>query len=502
LPGARSGGRGAFLPATTALAAIGLGWLGETRRGLLLASAGLILSVSNLSVIEAHPTWAQVSSIAAPPLFAGLAAAALVPLRASLVCTLGGLLAGPARLIFYDPFRDPECTECFRQAALLFPDTGLAKLLGLVGAGLVMLGLVLGVRRGAHRFLIVVALLTVLVAARSWAGMPAEGASLFLVVPVAIAITLDIGAVIIQRQRLAGLAEALRAGVRAERTLRVLMDDPDLRVDYRGPSQTAAHFVDADGAPSATSTSRVVTEVKGPGGVIARIHSDPNRGPASAFTEGLSPEVRLGLEQEQMSAVLASQARELAESRERLVRRGDAERRALERDLHDGAQQHLLALGFDLQVALASVALPDADRRALEECRSEARAALDDLRDLSHGLYAPLLATSGLLPALRALARTTPVDVLIEGDWEARPPRDVERACYLVVADLARRSTSPLRVSGRHSAGPAPTFTVMIAGSSCPPDRVLEQRVAALGGSMRHSVDGADLTTEVVLPCA
>jgi len=500
LPGAASRGQTALLPATTALVAVGLGWLGELRRGVLVASAGLTLTAGNLAVIDAHPTWAQAASVAAPPLFAGLAAAALLARIPSLVSALGGLLAGPVRLVFYDTFRDPQCASCYPQAALLLPDPAMAKVLGWTGAALVGFALVLGLRRGPHRGLIVVALLTVVVTASSWASLPADGPSLFLIVPAAIAAGLDVGAAIIQRQRLAGLAEALRTGGRTERVLRNLLDDPDLRIDYRRPDARPAVFVDADGSASSGSGDRVVTEVHGPRGVIARIHTDPSRGSLDGLADGLSPEVLLGLEQEQLSAVLASRARELADSRERIVRRGDAQRRALERDLHDGAQQHLLALGFDLQVALASPALSADDRAALDQCRSEARAALDDLRDLSHGLYPPLLATSGLVPALRALARTAPVEVVIVGDWGPRPPSEVERACYLVVADLARRSAGSVQVSAVRAAGPVPSFTMTVLGSSCPPDRALGQRVVALGGSLRQSADGAR-AIEVVLPC-
>lgn len=500
LPGAGSPGQGALLPAATALSAAGLGWLGETRRGVLLASAGLVMAVSSLAVIQAHPTWTQAASIAAPPLFAGLAAAALLDRIPSLISVGGGLLAGPARLIFYDPFRDPRCPSCFRQAVLSLPDPGIARVLGWAGGALVIIALILGLRRGPHRVLIVVALLTLCVAATSWAAMPSEGASLFLVIPAAVAAGRDVAAAIIQRQRLAGLAEGLRAGGRAERTLSKMLGDPELRVDYRRPDVQPTAFVDANGSPAADSGGRVVTDVRGPAGVIARIHTDPAQGAMDGLADGLSPEVLLGLEQEQLTAVLASQARELAASRERLVRRGDAERRALERDLHDGAQQHLLALGFDLQVALASPALSPDERTALDECRAEARSALDDLRDLSHGLYPPLLATSGLPPALHALARATPVDIVIEGDWGPRPPREVERACYLVVADLARRSTGTLQVSGVHSSGPQLSFTMTVTGSSCPPERVLEQRVAALGGSIAHPVGGPGVI-EVVLPC-
>jgi GAF domain-containing protein len=127
---------------------------------------------------------------------------------------------------------------------------------------------------------------------------------------------------------------------------------------------------------------------------------------------------------------------ELVASRARIVAAGDEARRRIERNLHDGTQQRLIALGLDLQRARA--AIPDDQREthsALVSVEQDLEAILVDLRELSHGLHPQLLSRLGLGPSLRALARRSPIPVQLDVDLPERPAASVETAVYYVVAE-------------------------------------------------------------------
>ncbi len=128
---------------------------------------------------------------------------------------------------------------------------------------------------------------------------------------------------------------------------------------------------------------------------------------------------------------------ELIASRARIVTAGDEARRRIERDLHDGAQQRLLALGLDLQRVRASV--PDdqpGTRLGLEQVERDLELALEEVREISRGLHPASLARVGLARSLRALARGSPVPVEIDIDIVERPPEPIEIATYYVVSEV------------------------------------------------------------------
>jgi signal transduction histidine kinase len=122
---------------------------------------------------------------------------------------------------------------------------------------------------------------------------------------------------------------------------------------------------------------------------------------------------------------------ELRASRKRLVTAQDEERRKLERNIHDGAQQQLVALKLRLRIASGTAEEdPAATKRALAELGEATQAALDDLRDLARGIYPPLLADQGLVAALQAQANKSPIDVRVRADAIARYPQEIEAAVY------------------------------------------------------------------------
>jgi signal transduction histidine kinase len=132
---------------------------------------------------------------------------------------------------------------------------------------------------------------------------------------------------------------------------------------------------------------------------------------------------------------------DLRASRQRLVAAQDEERRRLERNLHDGAQQQLVALAVRLRLArtTASKDLAEADRM-LEQLEGDVTAALENLRELARGVYPPLLADQGLAAAIEAQARRSPVPVRVEADGIGRYPQELETAVYFCTLEALQNA--------------------------------------------------------------
>src|SRR5262245_14781461 len=127
---------------------------------------------------------------------------------------------------------------------------------------------------------------------------------------------------------------------------------------------------------------------------------------------------------------------ELVASRARIVAAGDEARRRIERNLHDGTQQRLIALGLDLQRTRTAIPADQPEAHAaLAGIERDLEAILADLRELSHGLHPQLLSRRGLGPSLRALARRSPIDVQLDVDLPERPAASLETATYYVVSE-------------------------------------------------------------------
>jgi signal transduction histidine kinase len=135
---------------------------------------------------------------------------------------------------------------------------------------------------------------------------------------------------------------------------------------------------------------------------------------------------------------------ELRASRHRLVSAADAERRRIERDIHDGAQQHLAALAVNLGLARQMLADEAEDvtavRELLDELATGVRATIAEVRDLAHGVYPPLLRQSGLAEALRAAAQRAPVPVTLVADNVERESADVEAAVYFCTLEALQNA--------------------------------------------------------------
>jgi signal transduction histidine kinase len=128
---------------------------------------------------------------------------------------------------------------------------------------------------------------------------------------------------------------------------------------------------------------------------------------------------------------LRAQAEALRESRARIVASGDAERRRLERDLHDGAQQNLVALAVSVRLVRDMLEdEPAAAAQMLDQVAADLRLTIGELRDLAHGIYPPLLADSGLAQALEAAASRSPLAVTVTASDIGRYTPDIEAAVY------------------------------------------------------------------------
>ncbi|HEY5336379.1 MAG TPA: sensor domain-containing protein [Mycobacteriales bacterium] len=135
-------------------------------------------------------------------------------------------------------------------------------------------------------------------------------------------------------------------------------------------------------------------------------------------------------------SALALRVEELAESRAETVDTQAAELRRIERDLHDGAQARLVALGMSLSLAETQLTSdPEAARSLLVEARASSGAALAELRDLVRGIHPPVLADRGLVGAVQALALAAPLDVRVHADGVGPLPAPVEAAAYFAVAE-------------------------------------------------------------------
>ena len=152
--------------------------------------------------------------------------------------------------------------------------------------------------------------------------------------------------------------------------------------------------------------------------LAALIHDERLLGQRSLL-EAAGSAARLALENTRLQAELRAQLAELRASRARIVGAADAERRRLERDLHDGAQQRLLALGLALQLLRDG----NGDQELLAQAEAELQTALRELRDLARGIHPTILSEQGLGPAVRSLADRAPVPVQVEAVDERYPAR-------------------------------------------------------------------------------
>jgi signal transduction histidine kinase len=293
------------------------------------------------------------------------------------------------------------------------------------------------------------------------------------------------------------LAEALR--------------DPGLVVAFPRLGGTA--WLDPYGAPAKGPPSYATTVVGPAAEPTALLLHNPVLDEDPDVLGAVSAAARLPLEIARLRVEVRGQLEDVRASRARIVAAQDAERRRVERDIHDGAQQRLVALALTLQVARRRhESGNDVDLGGLlEQTSAELGGAVEDLRELARGVYPAVLREDGLAEALRALARRTPLPVEIDADIP-RLEGGVEAAAYFLASEAVTNAV-------RHAAASEIAITAETAGGllrvSVADDGIggadpargsglagLEDRLAALGGSMRvESTAGAGTTVIGELPC-
>jgi signal transduction histidine kinase len=212
--------------------------------------------------------------------------------------------------------------------------------------------------------------------------------------------------------------------------------DPSLELGYW--LRDSDGYADASGRPVGVTPSgtRSVTIVERDGRRVAALVHDAGLDEDPALLEAVSGAAGLALENERLLVELRAQLEEIRDSRARIVDASDSERRRLERNLHDGAQQRLVTLALTLRMAQECLRQDPASAASLlADAGDDLKLALAELRELARGLHPAVLTDRGLAPALQSLAQRAPFPVEIAGVPSARLPAAVEAALYYVVAE-------------------------------------------------------------------
>jgi signal transduction histidine kinase len=290
--------------------------------------------------------------------------------------------------------------------------------------------------------------------------------------------------------------------------------DPGLIVAYRLPASRG--HARADGTAVTLPPAggpRAVTKVSRDGREVAALVYDASLQDDPDLVEAVCAAAAIALENEHLHAESRARLTELEESRQRIVSAGDAERRRLERDLHDGAQQRLVAIALQLRLVQGRIREdPSMAEELVETASGEVAESLSELRELARGLH-PAVLEQGLAPALQTLASRSTVTTSVSVESSSRLPAPVELAAYFVacealanVAKYARASVVTIRVLRRGGTAHIEIADDGIGGADDARGsglRGLADRVEALDGRLRVcSPPGAGTVVAAELPCA
>jgi signal transduction histidine kinase len=305
------------------------------------------------------------------------------------------------------------------------------------------------------------------------------------------------------------------ASVDLREALARALGDPSLDLAYWVPGR--GRYVGAGGQPvelPQPESERKATVVERAGEPIAALIHDPALAENHELVQSVCAAAALTLENARLQAELRARLAELQASRARLVAATDAERRRIERDLHDGTQQRLVSIAMALGLAESKLA---ADRPAVQPVLREARdalaVALAELRELTQGIRPAILVERGLAAALDDLSRRAALPVRLEIALSGRLPEQVEGAAYFVaseaLANAAKHShASEVRLTASRQ-GPLLVLEVAddgIGGAGAGGGsglRGLADRIEALGGRLTvSSPPGRGTTMRAEIPCA
>jgi signal transduction histidine kinase len=289
--------------------------------------------------------------------------------------------------------------------------------------------------------------------------------------------------------------------------------DPTLSLIYWLPQYGS--WADQDGNPAALpepNSGRRVTLVRQNGEQIAALVYDATLGEEPELVEAVSAAAGIALENGRLEAELRARLQELHGSRTRVVEAQQNERRRLERDLHDGAQQRLVALALELGLLAEQANADPATQTRLKRARGEVAESLSELRDLARGLHPAVVSGHGLAVALESLVAAAPLEVELKTGGLPRLPEQFEVAAYYVV-------TESLTNAAKHAQASRVSVEVRVADDTLIVEivddgiggadsergtglRGLADRVEALNGRLRiWSAPGSGTRVRAEIPC-
>jgi signal transduction histidine kinase len=441
--------------------------------------------------------------------------------------------------LFADP-QQLDCDDCPENVFLVHANeslvTTLTAILNVVGVAVVCAVLVILVRRwrkataAQRRFLVpvysagaaVIVLLVVTVALQA-GGLDRAALDVvwvssivpFGLVPYMFLFTL-VRARMIQTgavgELIARMGEAPRRGELRDELARAL-GDPTLELVYWLPDDE--RFVDARGRAvqlPAPGSGRGMTRIERDGKLVAAILHDALL--IDTELDAIGAAAGMAIENERLDAELRAKVAELRDSRSRMLRIGLEERRRLERDLHDGAQQRLVSMALGMRLARDRMRDdPDTAERILDGAGAELDAALEELRELARGIHPAVLSDRGLDAALETLARRAPLPVELNHESYERLPESIELAAYFVVSEALTNvakyaDASHATVNVARGNGKLLVEVTDDGVGGADPDkgtglRGLADRLAVIEGRLEvESPPGAGTTIRAKIPCA
>ncbi len=365
--------------------------------------------------------------------------------------------------LFVDPARD-GCDGCPENAILIEHNQTIVDLwsavVNLVGIGLIVAVLISLIRRwrraarperrlyapvyAAGVALMIAAIAQLGLQTAGFAGGAAEIAYIISIVPLALVPYLFLASFVRARvapggavgELMSRLSAAPRSG-QVRDALADALEDPSLELVFWLPEQ--GRYVDGRGHEyelPENDPARAVTKVEREGECVAAIVHDATLPQMRGHVEAVGAAAALALDNERLDAELRAKIDELRASRARMLQIGIEERRRLERDLHDGAQQRLVSMALNIRLARAKLNEdPLAAEQLLASAGDELQSALEELRELARGIHPAVLTDRGLGTALETLANRAPVPVELGELPDERLPQAVELAAYFVVAE-------------------------------------------------------------------
>jgi signal transduction histidine kinase len=292
------------------------------------------------------------------------------------------------------------------------------------------------------------------------------------------------------------------------------LGDPSLVVLYALEGQ--GRWVDADGKPGSLPghdqghQARAVTVVERDARPLAALIHDP------ALDQGLVRAVAaaagMRIENERLQADVRAQLEEVRASRQRIVEAGDRERRRVERNLHDGAQQRLAALALSLAMLRDRAGADPSMVASLEQTTAELKQAIGELRELARGIHPAILTEEGLPAAVESLADRSSIPVRVVADFDGRLPEPIEAIAYFVVSEslanitkYAHASRARVRLSRQNGTLQVEVADDGVGGADASRGtglRGLEDRVSAVRGTFSvETPPGGGTRVRAEIPC-